>query len=242
MRIAIVDDMPADRENLRDSVCRWGNERHIHIIPPELFDSGESFMAAFSDDRFDIIFLDIYMDGINGMETARLIRKADKSCRIIFTTSSADFAPEGYEVMASAYLIKPYNDQKLWSALDRCGAALLERRQNIAVPDKIGEQRLYLHKIAYTVYENRRICVHNVDGTICYVPMRQTDFSALLLKYPYFCEPARGYLLNLESVSKVTKDSFILKNGQHIPVSRLKYKEMREQFINFTYTRAREGL
>lgn len=241
MRIAIVDDLPADREGLRDDVCRWGEERQIHIEPPELFDSGEAFLAAFSDDRFDIVFLDIYMDGMTGMETARRIRTLDQNCRLIFATSSEDFAVDGYEVMAAAYLVKPYDRPRLWAALDRCGAALLERRQYVTVPDRTGEQRLYLHQIAYTVYEGRRVCVHGLDGSVRYVPMRQADFAALL-QYPYFCEPARGYLLNLEAVSKVTRDGFLLKDGQTVPISRMKYKEMRERFVSFTYARTREGL
>lgn len=240
MRIAIVEDLPADRERLREAVCRWGESRRIHIAPPELFPSGEAFLAAFSDDRFDIIFLDVYMEEMTGMDTARRIREADKSCRLVFTTTSVDFAVEGYEVGAASYLVKPLDDEKLCAALDRCGADVLERRQYVTVPDKTGQQRLYLHQIVYTEFVGRRVEVHERDGGQRTVPISQSAFAALLLEYPYFCDCMKGILVNFEAVEKLTGDSFVLAGGQRVPISRLKYREVREKFLAWSYERARK--
>ena len=72
--------------------------------------------------------------------------------------------------------------------------------------------------------------------------MSQRDFSALLLPYPYFCDCIKGVLVNLEAVDKLLEDRFLLRGGVSIPISRLKYREVREQFLRFSYARVRGEL
>lgn len=239
MRIAIAEDEKADTELLCSCLNTWARERGIVLVPPpELFDSGDALLEQFVPDKYDLIFLDVLMDGINGMEAAHKIRETDSRCRLVFITSSPDFAVESYRVSAAYYLLKPYSCEDLRDALDRCEAQALERGQYIDLP---GRQRLYLHQTAYTEYEGRHICVHGGDGSVCHVPMSQGEFSSLLLAYPYFCDCMRGILVNLEYVDKLLPDRFMLKDGKDIPISRLKYREVREKFLQFTYDRVRGG-
>ena len=72
------------------------------------FPSGEAFLASYRPGLFDLIILDIFMKEITGMDTARKIRESDQTVRIVFSTSSNDFASESYEVNACYYLKKPY--------------------------------------------------------------------------------------------------------------------------------------
>lgn len=241
MRIAIVDDLPADREKLLADICRWAETAQIPLIPPpSLFESGEALLDHMEEGLFDVIFLDIYMNGINGMDTARQIREVDRDCRLIFTTLSLDFAVESYDVEATYYLVKPWSYEKLTLALERCGASFLERRQFIAISGKNHDTRLYLHDILYTEYTSRHIAVHMKDGSCRTVFMKQKDFAGELLKYPYFCDCIKGILVNFEAVDQLQKDRFLLKNGQYIPISRLKYQSVRERFLEYTYAITRE--
>jgi len=242
MRTAIAEDERADAEFLCSCLNTWAFERGVVLVPPpELFPSGDALLESFAPDKYDLIFLDVLMDGVNGMEAAHRIRELDSRCRLVFITSSPDFAVESYRVSAAYYLLKPYSYDDLRDALDRCEAQALERGQYIDLPGREGRQRLYLHQTAYTEYEGRRICVHGGDGSIYYVPMSQGEFSARLLAYPYFCDCMRGILVNLEYVEKLLPDRFILKDGRDIPISRLKYREVREKFLQFTYDRVRGG-
>ncbi len=243
MRIAIVEDVPADWEFLLHSLKVWALENRIPLIPvPDLFTSGEALLSKFQKDQYDIIFLDVYLDGITGMETAQKIREKDGSCHLIFTTAFAGFAVDSYEVNSTYYLVKPFSPQKLSQAMERCKALCLEREQSISIPGQDGEQRLYLHRIAYTEYEARRVRVHYQDGKGFSVPMNHRDFAALLLPYPYFCDCMKGILVNFEAVDKLMEDHFRLRDGSSIPISRLKYKEVREHFLNYTYAHARGEL
>ena len=242
MRIAIIDDLLTDLEYLRSNVCRWADEHAVPLIPgPALFENGETFLEQFQKDRYDIIFLDIFMEGMNGMDTARRIRECDDACRLVFTTTSAEYAVDSNEVDSSYYLVKPYSYEKLSLALDRCSAAFLEQGQFIIVPDRGTDRKLFLHPITWTEYADRRILVHMRDGTTLTVSMNQGEFAEQLLKYPYFCDCMKGILVNFEAVVKLYSDHFLLKDGTLVPISRLKYRNVREQFSDYSLAHARGG-
>ena len=242
MRIAIADDLSADAGKLREFICRWAREQGIVLVPaPAVFESGEALLAGFAPDTFDVFFLDIYMSGMTGMEGAKKIREQDDACQLIFTTTTKEFAVDSYDVSAAFYLVKPYSYEKLAQALTRCGAKLLEQNQCVMVPGAAGQQPLLLHQITHTEYCGRCVEVHITSGEKITVPMRQADFAALLLDYPYFCDCTRGVLVNFEQVEELLADRFLLKNGTAVPISRLKYREVREQFLAFTYARMRGG-
>lgn len=240
MRIAIVDDLPSDCEKLYTDICKWASETRTPLEPlPELFSNGEELLENIEKTSYDIIFLDIYMTGITGMDTARAIRRANMDCRIIFTTQTPDFAVESYDVDSSYYLLKPCSYEKLSQALNRCRSFVQERERFIMIPCRDGRERLYLHNIAYTEYLNRRIVIHLKNGSQYTLSMRQADFADILLRYPFFCDCIRGVLVNFESVAKLERDRFLLKNGQYVPISRLKYQHVREKFLEYSYTATR---
>ncbi len=244
MRIAIVDDLEADRELLYKRLCSWAERTNVPLAPlPDKFSSGEEFLETFTEGCYDIVFFDVFMgDGMTGMQTAYCLREKDSQCRIIFTTTSPDFAVESYEVASSFYLVKPYEAERLEAALRRCGADIIEREQFFSVKTKDGEKRIRLHDIAYTEYEGRHIAVTYKDGETHRIPMKHGELSEQLLKYPYFCDCIKGMLVNFEAVDKITEDSFLLHGGKCIPISRLKYRAVREQFLSYMYSRTRDGV
>lgn len=241
MRIAIIDDLEMDARQLADQVSAYMSKHRIPADTPNIFPGGEEFLAGFLPGVYDIIFLDIYMNGINGMETARKIRLLDTSCHIIFVTTSSDFAVDSYEVEAAFYLIKPATEERVTKALDRCNLQVTVDEASILVPAKGTEIRLPLHQISYTEYINRRVLVHFKDGRQEEVSMNQKEFATLLLSYPWLCDCMKGVLVNFEEVDKLLDDRFILKDGTFIPISRLKYRDVREQYIRYSYDLARGG-
>lgn len=240
LRVAIIDDLPADRERLLADVSRWAMEQSLPLAaPPDLFESGEEFLEKFSAGKYDVAFLDIYMGGINGMDTARKIRETDTACRLIFTTTTSEFAVDSYDVDSSWYLVKPYSYEKLSRALDRCSLSWQEQNAFLLVSGKSGEEKLPLHQIAWTEYVNRKVCVHFKNGQETQFSMRLMDFSKMLLPYPYFCDCMKGLIVNFEAVEKLLDDSFLLENGKKLPISRLKYRQVREQFLEYSYAQMR---
>ena len=241
LKIAIVDDLKLDAEQLSHLIFSYMKEHRIPTAAPEIFPNGETFLASFTVGSFDIVFLDIYMDGLSGMETAQKLHALDASCRIVFVTTSPDFAVDSYDVNAAFYLLKPVTMERVSKALERCHLSAAEAEVSVLVPCQGTELRLPLHQISYTEYLKRRILVHMRDRSQHEISMNQRDFSALLLSYPWFCDCIKGVLVNLEDVDKLLEDRFLMKSGASIPISRLKYRDVREQYIQYSYHLVRGG-
>ena len=123
MRIAIVDDLDTERTLLKERLARQLRQRGTEADLLE-FDSGEAFLAAEEAQRFTAAFLDIYMDGLSGMDAAKELRKTDADCLLVFTTTSTDHALEGFQVRAFHYLVKPFSEAELSGLLDEMLAKL----------------------------------------------------------------------------------------------------------------------
>ena len=117
MRIAIVDDIISERENLREKLNAQLARLSLDTI---IFDfaSGADFLSAAGKERFDLVFLDIYMKGQNGVDTAEMLRRFDTDCLLVFITTSTDHALDGFRVRAFHYLVKPYTDSDLSTLFD----------------------------------------------------------------------------------------------------------------------------
>ena len=109
MRIAIVDDLAAERTLLKDRLERQLQRRTVQADILE-YESSETFLEAAREAPFTAAFLDIYMDGMTGMEAAKKLRETDTDCLLVFTTTSTDHALEGFQVRALHYLVKPFTE------------------------------------------------------------------------------------------------------------------------------------
>ena len=211
MNIAIIDDLKTDSDRLVVLINTYMEQHRLQCRTMDLFSSGEAFLDTFTSGKYHLIFLDIYMDGITGMETAKRIRQTDHDCRIIFITTSPEFAVESYDVSASFYLLKPIEKNGVFAALDRCGLQDAERTRAVEVATHFGKTVLPVHDISYTEYVRRQVLIHLKNGQDMEVSMSQKDFSALLLQYPWFCDCIKGILVNFEDVDKLLEDRFLLK-------------------------------
>ena len=128
MRIAIVDDLAAERALLKDRLEQQLHRRNVQADILE-YESSEKFLEAVREAPFTAAFLDIYMNGMTGMEAAKELRKTDTDCLLVFTTTSTDHALEGFQVRALHYLVKPFTEEDIDALTDE----LLAR---VPQPDK----------------------------------------------------------------------------------------------------------
>ena len=137
MNIAIIDDISTDAEALKNIAVSYFEKKQIRAEICHFF-SAEEFFEDYQPGKFQILFLDIYMDGMTGMEAARRIRRQSDSCILVFVTTSSDFAVESYDVGASYYLLKPFQPEKLCSILDSFQSRhLLASRYIEVVSDRV---------------------------------------------------------------------------------------------------------
>ncbi len=235
MRIAIVDDIASERDNLKAGITAQLTRLSLNA-KVFCFASGADFLSADGKERFDLVFLDIYMNNENGVDTAKELRRFDTDCLIVFTTTSTDHALDGFRVRAFHYLVKPCTDADLAALFDEIIKRLPETDRYIEVDTPRGAVRLRLRNILYAEHYQHQIHIYRTDGQKTVTRRTFREFAAGLTDGRFFlC--SRGVLVNLEHAEDFDGKDFILKNGKRIPVSRNLAKAARQAFGDFLFER-----
>lgn len=226
MRVALVDDNENDRKRILDYLQQFEKEQEVKM-QITLYNSSLNFLEEY-DGGYDVILLDIEMPGMDGMETAKEIRRIDEMAAIIFITNMAQYAIRGYEVNAIDFMVKPvpyFNfAEKFRKALR---FAEREQGKNILLNNDEGIVKIAVSDIYYLEKDKNKnyLVYYTRKGTF---RERNTILSAKAkLGNQQFAECASGCLVNLKYVERVGKDSVELENGT-LPVSR----RMRKDFLN----------
>jgi len=235
MRIAIVDDIVSERDNLKTGITAQLTRLSLNA-KVFCFVSGADFLSAAGKERFDLVFLDIYMNNENGVDTAKELRRFDTDCLIVFTTTSTDHALDGFRVRAFHYLVKPCTGADLAALFDEIIKRLPETDRYIEVDTPGGAVRLRLRDILYAEHYQHQIHIYRADGQKTVTRRTFREFAAGLTDGRFFlC--SRGVLVNLEHAEDFDGRDFILKNGKRIPVSRDLAKAARQAFGDFLFER-----
>lgn len=228
MRIAVCDDDPRDREEIL-SLVREYLDRHEYSMETDEFSSGEAFLAA-ELSRYDLLILDIFMEGLNGIETARRLAQERPELKIIFCSTSNAYAAESYDVSALRYLTKPIQREKLFSTLDRFLLARKALRTLTFKRSRMDEQ-VYLSDILWVETRDHKCIIHTTSGDI----ETRTTFAQLWeqLSDADFVKPIRYALVPLHAVATIPTDVLTLRDGTAIPISRDQRAEMKAAFTNY---------
>ena len=163
MRIAIVDDLAAELALLKDRLEQQLHRRNVQADILE-YESSETFLEAARKAPFTAAFLDIYMDGMTGMEAAKKLRKTNTDCLLVFTTTSTDHALEGFQVRALHYLVKPFTEADIDALTDELLARIPQpdkyiKKIIIHAPDKSDGKRRQKVEIIFNFVDEVEIPV-----------------------------------------------------------------------------------
>ncbi len=217
MRIAVIDDQPADRDYIAALVSRWAKDRDETAVSVP-FPSAEAFLFAYSEDKnFDILLLDIEMGAINGVELAKTVRAENDAMQMVFITGFPDFIAEGYEVSALHYLMKPVDRDKLFSVLDRAAANLEKAERRLRVTFERRTDYVPFSKILYLEAQKQyvRIVTEREEYRM---KASLAETAAQLDEFFFSCQ--RSFIVNLRHVARILPDRVVLKNGAEVPISR----------------------
>lgn len=236
MRIAIVDDIAAERNLLHTRLNYKLKQRSIQADVLE-YESGEAFLADAEQQPFTVVFLDIYMDGMSGMEAAKALRKLDTDCLLIFTTTSTDHALEGFQVRAMHYLVKPHTEQDLTALIDEILSRIPQPDNYLTVKVSGSDIQLPFKEMLYAEHFSHMIHVHTTENRVLTTRMSFGQFTAHLKEDDRFFLCSRGIVINMEHAVDFDGTAFLLDNGSSIPVSRDLIKTARQTFMNFLFQR-----
>ena len=217
INIGICDDEASMRRLLRAPL-----EQKLQLLGADYrifeYDCGETLLTRPETEWLDILFLDIEMKQLSGMETARNLRKRDSHTLLIFVTAYPDFVFQGYEVHAFHYILKPYENQKIMKVLEQAIKELGQNREHyFTLEQKSGTTKIPAKKILAFSSDRRKIIISLEDGN-------KLEFygklDAVETDLPdYFIRCHNRHLVNLNYVTALEKDGCTLKS-QSFPVSR----------------------
>ena len=230
MHIGICDDEKNIRELLAGKVTKQYPDADII-----LFSSGEELLL--SDKQIDILFLDIQMQGRNGMEAARELRKKDKGVILVFVTGLEDYVFQAFDVGAFHYIVKPVDDAKFEDVLYRAVSEVKSQKMYEKEPeDKClminnggVHIKVMIEDIVYAEIFNRKIVIHKTDETIEYYG-KMSDLETLAGEN--FFRPHRAYLINFKYVEKYDASTVYLEKGS-VLMAKGKFPEFVKRYMKY---------
>lgn len=230
MKIAVVDDSREDAQRIVMYLEQFQQEGSLDF-QTKVFYASVDFLEEYHGE-YDVIFLDIEMPGSNGLEVAREIRSRDQSVGIIFITSLAQYAIEGYEVQAIDFMVKPVGYCNFSMKLEKAFRFIENHReQDILLSNKEGIFRIRVSNILYIEKDRDYLCFHtNQECSRTRGSMKDIKEKKDILP---FSECTSGCLINLNYVRRVGKDCVVLTSGQELPLSRRLKKEFSREYIEF---------
>lgn len=234
LRIAICDDEKIYCESIKKVISAYCTEKNIEF-QIELFSSGNDFVALeASMNQFDIVYLDINMKGLDGIKTAETIRFWCKDIFIVFITAFINYTLDGYKVEAIRYILK---NNKLKENIRESLDAVLEKKQfsthiyEFTFKEgvrKISSEQLVLvesnlHVLQFQVFSQMQVKTYTMTAKLSDIQEQLTD--------DIFVRIHQSYLVNLKYVKNVSNYQVILWNQDILPVSRSRYKDVKERFL-----------
>jgi DNA-binding LytR/AlgR family response regulator len=239
LKIAICDDSLEFLSQLNTKINQW--QTSAQSISVTVFCDGDALIRAHSAAHFDIIFLDIVMPLLNGIETAREIRNFDRSVKIVFLTSSPEYAVESYTVRADNYLLKPVTDSALFQCLDELRSEIGKSALSIVVRSAYASHRVELQRIEYIEAQNKHTLFSLTGGETLESIDPLYLHEAKLPPSEGFFKCHRSYIVNLNQIAQYTQNEVMLFSGSSVPISRSCHKEFQDAYFSTVFRKAGEG-
>lgn len=225
MNIAVVDDEEVIREQVKNFIRKKYPDCTL-----ESYAAGEELLMG--GEQFDIIFLDIRMEGADGIETARELRRQQEETVLIFITGMKEYVFEAFDVSAFHYLLKPLDEKKFQEVLKRAmteaGRRRGQRREQLFIRTRGRSLTVDQSEILYIESKAKKAEIHMVKETIeIYASMGELEEQ--LGESFYRCH--RGYLVNMAYIVEYNADSISLAGGETVYLTKKKHSEFVKAYM-----------
>lgn len=229
LRIAVCDDDKTFRDYITKRIDGYFHERQISR-EIQAFSSGEELLESEVAGILDVAFLDISMEGMNGIEAARLLREKSRDVCIILVTGYMNYVLEGYKVMALRYLVKEQFD----ASFEECMEAVM--RQFHLHADQIhltfahGEVYLTPDEISLVESRGHKLLFYDPKGGLLGQMMEKLDHAETVLGDYEFLRIHKSYLVNMKYITGINHYRLYLDNGMELPVPKTRYPDVRMEY------------
>lgn len=228
--IAIVEDEEKYANELLTFIDRYSQEEDVPLTV-RVFRSGLELLGDYKPE-YDVVFMDIEMPLMSGLETAAYLRKVDANVPLIFVTKMAQFAINGYEVNALDFIVKPVSYYNFVTKLKRA-LSIHAQNQGSKFSVQSGDmiRRLNVNEIYYIEIVDHVLSYHTTTDTLMVRGSMKEREKALA---PYhFVRCNSGFLVNLAKVRQIKGNTVFMENGEELPISRSRHKPLISAFLSF---------
>lgn len=229
-RILIVEDTPAEAELLRGYLQRYAGEKNlsfsVDVLPSALELINSQHVA-------DLVFMDIDMPGINGMEAAEILRTYDTETPIVFVTNLAQYAVRGYAVDAVDFVVKPVEYGDFAMRMDRAMRVVARNaKRTLALPTADGVRVVAQDDVTHVDLVKHDVCYHLADGTELRErgSLREAERH---LDPRSFLRISSGCLVNMARVERIGRESVTVTGGAELFYSRSQRRHALETLANY---------
>ena len=223
LKIALCDDSAVDLARLNDVLSLYVR-RHSDQAEIFRYNGGEELLRDMQD--FDVVFLDIEMNGINGIETARRIRGMDLNVPIVYVTGYSKYWRSAYKVHAFDFIQKPYIEGDIFNVMDDFLASVKQADSvKVQIETSRGVEITEASEVCYLLIQKKReVIVGLRSGEI----VSNETLTALAEKFssePLF-QTHRSCYINLKYVHSYSKsDGVVMSTGTWLPLARQRQDE-----------------
>lgn len=243
MNIAIIDDMPDEIKEVTVLLKQYAALNQIEI-EIDRFSCAESFLKKYRPLLFTLIFMDIYMDGMTGIEAAELIRETDSDATLVFLTTSEEHRADAFHCHAYDYLTKPVQKDSLFRTMDDL----------LRIKTEMNEQKFIFssNRREYSLPYSEIVCIRTESNGSNYLEIMGTSGSTYRTRMTFsyasqqLMEDNRFILLqscvlvNLEHIALLKENCAVLAGGEQLPFSVRKAKEIRHIWQNYMFANIRD--
>lgn len=236
IKIAFCDDDMEVLHQMNELLDRYRVERNEDITYAAFQSPFELLTEIEKGIRPDILFLDVVMPGQNGMDVAKEIRQYDTNMKIIFLTSSPEFAVESYSVGAYFYQLKPIWEESFFRLMDAVLAECEKKKKNsLILRSKDGITRIDLQQLEYCEVLGRKLLFHLENGAVLESAGSLDDLAVQLMQYSNFFRPHRSFLVNMEYIQNISSRSIKMVNDAEIPIPHGKCSEIKNAYMEYAF-------
>lgn len=230
LKIAICDDMESERNLIMSYLSEYLDENGM-VAKIDEYSNGESFLNS-DVGSYNLVFMDIFMNGINGMETAKKLVENEHNTKIVFCSTSTEFAADSYDVSALHYLVKPLEKEKFFKVLERFFSVYTSLK---TITVKVGrlEEDIFVQDIIYVESDNHKCVIHTVNGDIT-ASISISKLAEMLIPYD-FIKPVRYAIVALREIVNVPTDTITLSNGITFSVGRKERENVKKAFTDYKW-------
>lgn len=242
LNIAVVDDREEDRVLLEHGIRSFFSRRPKAQGILRTFSGGMELLQAFApDDLFQLVFLDIMMDEMDGIELARRIRRMNTGVLLVFTTTSQEYVFDAFPLHPFDYLVKPYGQETLDGVLQEALRVLSIREPEIVVRASRTEVRVAVERIVAAVSQGHTVELALSDGSLLRCNVTFSEIQRKLAEESRFLMCNRGILVNMDHVLSIDGELIHMVGGKSYGMRTKGRREMLSRFSQYQLSRMRRG-